>query len=64
MKTFSKTGFAQIFSCTPPPQKWGARKFGAAPPPPFAPPGPYAPLNETTKNKLFLKQLRSSYLLG
>ena len=32
--------------------------------PPLCPPGPYAPLNETTKDKLFLKQLRSSYLLG
>ena len=30
----------------------------------LCPPDPYAPLNETTKNKLFLKQLRSSYLLG
>ena len=29
MKTSFKTGFAQIFSCCP--QKWGTRKFGAAP---------------------------------
>ena len=62
MKTFSKTGFAQIFSCTPP-KNGGLENLGQ-PPPPFAHPGPYAPLNETTKNKLFLKQLRSSYLLG
>ena len=62
MKTSSKTGFAQSFSCTPP--KMGGSKIWGSPPPPLAPPGPYAPLNETTKNKLFLKQLRSSYLLG
>ena len=60
MKTSSKTGFAQIFSCTPP--KMGGSKIWGSPP--FVPPGPYAPLNETTKNKLFLKQLPSSYLLG
>ena len=40
------------------PQKWGA----AAPLAP--PPGPYAPLNETKKDKLFSKRLRSSYLFG
>ena len=32
--------------------------------PPLAPPGPYAPLNETKKDKLFFKRLRSSYLFG
>ena len=50
-----------------PPKKGGDRKFAgvtAAPPPPRCPPGPYAPFNETKKDKLFLKQLRSSYLLG
>ena len=41
------------------PQNWGA----AAPHPP-PPPGPYAPLNETKKDKLFSKRLRSSYLFG
>ena len=55
MKTSLKTGFAQIFSCCPP-------KMGDCSPP--RPPGPYAPLNETKKNKLFFKRLRSSYLFG
>ena len=59
MKTSLKTGFAQIFSCCP--QKMGDSKIWGSPP--FAPPGLYAPLNETKKDKLFLKQLRSSYLL-
>ena len=47
MKTSVKTDFAQIFS-------GGSKIWGS---PPFVPPGPYAPLNETKK------QLRSSYLL-
>ena len=55
MKTSLKTGFAQIFSCCP--QKWGAAV-------PLASPGPYASLNETKKDKLFSKRLRSSYLFG
>ena len=61
MKTSLKTGFAQIFSCYP--KKWGSAKIwgwggggGLL--------GLYAPLNETKKDKLFFKQLRSSYLLG
>ena len=66
MKTSLKTGVAQIFSCCP--EKMGGSKIwgggGAAPPPPHRLPGPYAPLNETKKDKLFVKQLRSSYLLG
>ena len=71
MKTSLKTGFAQIFSCCP--QKMGAQKFGAglqpplppiAPPPPHRPPGPYIPRKEIKKDKLFFKQLRTSYLLG
>ena len=67
MKTSLKTGFAQIFSCFS--QKMGARKFGAglqppSPPPPHRPPGPYIPRKEIKKDKLFFKQLRSSYLLG
>ena len=45
-----------------PPKNGGLENLGQ--PPPLPPPGPYAPLNETTKNKLFLKQLRSSYLFG
>ena len=44
-----------------PPKLGGSKIWGS---PPLCPPGPYAPLNETTKDKLFLKQLRSSYLLG
>ena len=44
-----------------PPKLGGLENLGQ---PPLCPPGPYAPLNETTKDKLFLKQLRSSYLLG
>ena len=64
MKTSLKTGFAQIFSCCP----QNTRELenlpgvGAAAPP--SPHGLYAPLNETKKDKLFFKQLRSSYLLG
>ena len=58
MKTSLKTGFAQIFSCCPP-NKLGGSKIWSSPPPP----GPYAPLNETKKDKLFLRQLRGSYLL-
>ena len=54
MKTSVKTDFAQIFSCCP--KKMGGSKIWGSPPP-FVPPGPYAPLNETKK------QLRSSYLL-
>ena len=52
-----------------PPKYGGTRKFargeggGVAAAPP-SPPGLYAPLNETKKDKLFFKQLRSSYLLG
>ena len=61
MKTSLKTGFNQIFSCSP--KKMGGLKIWGSPPR-LCPPGPYAPLNETTKDKLFLKQLRSSYLLG
>ena len=61
MKTSLKTGFAQIFSCCPP--KMGDSKIWSSPPPPLRPPGPYAPLNETKKDKLFLRQLRGSYLL-
>ena len=57
MKTSSKTGFAQIFPCCPP-------KMGGCTPPRPPPPGQYAPLNETKKDKLFSKRLRSSYLFG
>ena len=60
MKTSLKTGFAQIFSCSP--QKMGGSKIWGSPR--LRPPGPYAPYNETKRDKLFLKQLRSSYLLG
>ena len=60
MKTSLKTGFNQIFSCSPK-KIGGLENLGQ---PPLCSPGPYAPLNETTKDKLFLKQLRSSYLLG
>ena len=60
MKTSLKTGFAQIFCCYPPKMR-GLENLGQ---PPLRPPGPYAPLNETKKDKLFFKQLRSSYLLG
>ena len=60
MKTPLKTGFAQIFSCCP--QKWGpAENLGEGG---CSPPRPYGPLNETKKDKLFFKQLRSSYLSG
>ena len=55
MKTSLKTGFAQIFSCCP-------QKMGGCIPPRL--PGPYASLNETKKDKLFSKRLRSSYLFG
>ena len=44
-----------------PPKTGGLENLGQ---PPLCPPGPYAPLNETKKDKLFFKQLRSSYLLG
>ena len=61
MKTFIKTGFAQIFSCYP--KKMGVcenlRLGGGG-----GLLGLYAPLNETKKDKLFFKQLRSSYLFG
>ena len=66
MKTSLKTGAAQIFSCSP--QNTGELENfsgvggGAAAPPSSH--GLYAPLNETKKDKLFFKQLRSSYLLG
>ena len=64
MKRFLKTGVAQIFSCCPP--KMGGSKIwggGASAPP--SPPWPVRPpLSETKKDKLFFKQLRSSYLLG
>ena len=63
MKTSLKSGFSQIFSCSPP-KNGGLENLGQTPPPPLRSPGPYAPLNETKKAKLFLKQLRSSYLLG
>ena len=57
MKTSLKTGFAQIFSSCP--KKMGdCRKFGGG-----GAPRPVRPLNETKKDKLFFKQLRSSYLL-
>ena len=59
MKTSLKTSFAKIFSSCP--QKMGDSKIWGSPP--LRPPGPYAPLNETKKDKLFFKQLRSSYLL-
>ena len=63
MKTSIKTGFAQIFSCYP--KKMGVcenlrlRGWGGG-----GLLGLYAPLNETKKDKLFFKQLRSSYLFG
>ena len=53
MKTSLKTGFAQIFSCCPP-KIWGGGGSPARTP----------PLSETKKDKLFFKQLRSSYLFG
>ena len=64
MKTSLKTGVAQVLSCYP--QKMGGSKIwgGGTAAPPHRLPGPYAPLNETKKDKLFFKQLRSSYLLG
>ena len=34
------------------------------PPPPHRPHGPYIPRKKIKKDKLFFKQLRSSYLLG
>ena len=55
MKTSLKTGLPKFSLAAP--QKWGAE----APP---RLPDPYAPLNETKKDKFFYKQLRSSYLLG
>ena len=59
MKTSLKTGFAQIkFSCCPP-KMGGYRKFEGG-----GLPRSYAPLSETKKDKLFFKQLRSSYLFG
>ena len=68
MKTSLKTGAAQIFSCCPQNTRElenlpgvGGGGGAAAPPSPH---GLYAPLNETKKDKLFFKQLRSSYLLG
>ena len=54
IKTSLKTGFAQIFSCCPK-QKGGSKIRGGGA-------GPYATLNETKKDKLFFKQLRTSYL--
>ena len=36
----------------------------APPLPPHRPPGSYIPRKEIKKDKLFFKQLRSSYLLG
>ena len=64
MKTSLKTGVAQIFSCCP--EKMGGSKIWGEGglPPPHRLPGPYASLNETKKDKLFFKRLRSSYLLG
>ena len=61
MKTSLKTGFAQNFLLLPP-KNGGSKIWGSTPP--LRSPGPYAPLNETKKDKLFLNQLRSSYLLG
>ena len=71
MKTSLKTGVAQIFSCCP--EKMGGSKIwggggggggeGEGLQPLHRPPGPYATLNETKKDKLFFKQLRTSYLL-
>ena len=62
MKTSIKTGFAQIFFCYP--KKMGVcenlRLRGGG----GGLLGLYAPLNETKKDKLFFKQLRSSYLFG
>ena len=66
MKTSLKTGVAQIFPCCPPKTgelKKFARGGGPASPLGIAP-CLYAPLNESKKDKLFFKQLRSSYLLG
>ena len=51
MKTSLKTGFAQIFSCCP--QKMGG-----------CPPGPYAPLKETKKDKLFFNNYVVLTFLG
>ena len=63
MKTSLKTGFAKFSLAAPP--KWGAAENlgggGCSPP---RPSGPYAPLSETKNDKLFFKQLRSSYLSG
>ena len=58
MKTSLKTGFAQIFSGCPP-KMGGCRKFEGGGSPAGTP-----PLSETKKDKLFFKQLRSSYLFG
>ena len=59
-----KTGFAKIFSCCP--EKMGGSKIwggGLQPPTTLPSPWPVHPLNETKKDKLFFKQLRSCYLL-
>ena len=63
MKTSLKTGFAQIFFLLPS-KNGGLENLGGGLQAPHRPPGPYAPLNETKKDKLFFKQLRTSYLLG
>ena len=63
MKTSLKTGFAQIFSCCLP-KMVGCRKFGGRRLQPPRSPVPNAPLNETKNDKLFFKQLGSSYLCG
>ena len=60
MKTSLKTGFAQTFSCCAPPppsQNGGLPKIWVGSP-------ARTPLNQTKKDKLFFKQLLSSYLFG
>ena len=59
MKTSLKTGFAKIFSCCP--QKIGDSKIWGSPP--FAPLARTPLLTKLKKDKLFFKQLHSSYLL-
>ena len=55
MKTSLKLALPKFSLAAP--IKWGAAV-------PLASPGPYASLNETKKDKLFSKRLRSSYLFG
>ena len=61
MKTSLKTGFAQTFSCCS--EKMGGVEDLGEGDLQALPPGPNAHLNETKKDKLFFKQLRSCYLL-